>query len=233
MSFCVWCQFLHPGFTVYFEEKYVILQEIYKDLQMQIETQEEIPVDAKKVDDSEELQAVKSQVKGREKERKKAVKSTEKLHNATNKSNKVKSIRSKRTDSQNIVKDDHVNKSTSEMLPPSAEEQTKREPEAAAKKQTKSGKALRGPQKNVEEQELNSQDTLQAVRGRRKPPGATQTVASQPKNQCKRKTVESQSTSQQAAPSRSRKKVVVAAGDAVEEAQNAGLRRSRRIASKR
>lgn len=200
---------------------------------MQIETQEGIQADAKKVGDSEELQTAKSQVKGR----KKAVKSSEKFHNVTNKSNKVKSIRSKctdnKTDGQNIVKDDHVNKSMNEMLPPSAEEQTKQESEATTKRPTKSGKAPRGPQKKVEEHKLSLQDSLRTVRARKKPPGATQTAASQPKNQSKAKTGDAQFTSQQAAPSRSRKRVVVAAGDAVEEAQNAGLRRSRRIASKR
>ncbi|XP_026219290.1 axoneme-associated protein mst101(2)-like [Anabas testudineus] len=207
--------------------------EIYKVLQMQLKSQEEIKVDAEKVDDSE-AEAAKSQVKSRGKEIKKA---TEKSQNASDKSNKVKSKRSKRTDSKtdggNTAKDDHVNKSTSEMLTSTAE-QTKQKSEAPTEKPTKTVKASRGPQKKVKEQESNSQDPLQTVSRRRNPPGATRTVASQSKNQHKVKTGEAQSTSQQAAPSRTRKKTAVAAGDAVEEeAPNAGLRRSRRIASRR
>lgn len=193
---------------------------------MQKETQEEIPVGAGKADDSEELQAAKGQVKVREKERKRAGNSTDKLQNATNKNNKVKSVRSKRTDRQDIVRDDPVKKSTSEVSSAAAEEeeQTKKESEAATKKPSKSSKTPRGPQMK----ELNSQPSLQAGRGRRKPPGATRAAASPQKNRSQAKAGDAH-----AAPSRGRKQVAVATGDAEEEAQNAGLRRSRRIASRR
>ncbi|KAM7375298.1 hypothetical protein PAMA_014410 [Pampus argenteus] len=51
--------------------------------------------------------------------------------------------------------------------------------------------------------------------------------------QMQKKTVKTQSSSQQAASSRSRKKApAAAAGDAAEEVQNTGLRRSKRIASR-
>ncbi|XP_039997656.1 stress response protein NST1 [Xiphias gladius] len=209
-------------------------EEAYKALQMQIKTREEIKVEAEVEDTSEELQAAKSQVKRHGKERKKTVKSTEKLQDTTNQS---KSIRSKRTDSkkasQTSVEDEHANKNNSETLKTSTTKQTKQKSEAVTEKLTKSVKAATGPQKKVEEQESNSKESLQAVKERRKPPGTTQTTASQPKNQTKMKTGEAQSTSQQATPSRSRRKAAVAPNDAGEEAQNTGLRRSKRIASRR
>ncbi|XP_044044509.1 uncharacterized protein si:dkeyp-34c12.1 [Siniperca chuatsi] len=202
-------------------------EEAIKALEMQINSQEapEIQVKAEEADTSEELQATKSMVKRRGKERKKAVKSTEKLQDTTNQSKSTKSKHTdNKTDSQTTVKDEHANKNTSETLT------TKQKSRAAAERLTKSVKAAKEPQKKVEEQQSNPQKSVLAARGRRKPPATTQTVASQLKNQSKVKTGEAQSTSQQAAPSRSRQK---AADDAVEEAPNAGLRRSKRIASRR
>lgn len=81
----------------------------------------------------------------------------------------------------------------------------------------------RGPQKKV--QESDSQESVQAVRGRGRPPGA---AASKLK-----KTEDAPSTSQQAAAlSQGRKKNAAAASDAAKEVPNTGLRRSKRIASK-
>lgn len=196
----------------------MVSQEAYKALEMQINTQEapEIKVVAEGTDTSEEPQATKSQVKRRGKERKKVVKSTEKLQDTTNQSKSTKSKHTDgKTDNQTSVKGDH----TSEAL------KTKQKSGAAAGKPTKSVKAARGPQKKVEE----TQESVQAVRGRRKPPGSAPTAASQPNNQSKAKTEEAQ----QAAPSRSRQKAAVAADDAGEEAQSAGPRRSKRIASRK
>ncbi|KAI3366118.1 hypothetical protein L3Q82_009944, partial [Scortum barcoo] len=180
-------------------------EEAYKALEMQLNTQEaaEIKVEA---DTPEEPRAAKSQVR-RGKERKKAVKSPEKLQDTTNQS---KSKKSKRTD-QTGVKDDQ--KTTGETL------KAKQKSGAA----TGSVKAARGPQKKAEE---GSDSPVRAARGRRKPAGSAQAATSQPKNQSK--TDEARPT-KQAAPSRGRQKAAVAA----EEAQNAGLRRSKRIASRR
>lgn len=207
-----------------------VSQEAYKALELQIKTKEEPEIKAEEADTSEELQATKRRGK-----RTQAVKSTEKLQAAKKQS---KSTRSKptdgKTDRQTSVKDDHANKNASETL------KTKRTSGAAAEKLTKSvkeargpqKKEARGPQKNVVKQESNSQESVQAVGGRRKPPGTTRTVASRLKNQSHVKTGDSPSTSQQAAPSQGRKQAAVAAGDAAEEAQNTVLRRSKRIASR-
>ncbi|XP_027147660.1 uncharacterized protein LOC104928335 isoform X2 [Larimichthys crocea] len=157
-------------------------------------------VEAEKVDTSEELPAAKSQVRSRGKERKQAVKSTEKLQDATNQ-NKSKS---KLTDSRSSLKDDRENKKTSETL------KTKQK---SAEKQTKPVRAAGGPQRRkTEEKDSDLQESEQAVKGRRKPPGGAQTAASQAKNQSKVRTGE--------------------AADDGEEAQHAGLRRSKRIASR-
>lgn len=208
------------------------MQEVYKALQLQIKTQEEITVEAEET--SEKLQEAKSQVKHGGKERKKVVRFREEIQDTTNQS---ESTRSKRTDHkrdrQASLKDHHVSKNTNETLKTSATKQTKQNSEAVTEKPAKSVKAARGPQKNNEEQESNSQESVRAVRGRRKLPGTAQTTATQPKNPGKVKSVRAQSTSQQAAPSHSRKKAAVAPDDAGEEAQNTGLRRSKRIASRR
>ncbi|XP_074483539.1 uncharacterized protein LOC141763117 isoform X1 [Sebastes fasciatus] len=158
-------------------------QETYKALEMQISTQEAPEIPAEEVDTSEELQAAKTQAKGRGKGRTKAVKSTLK---------------------------------------------TKQKSGAAVEKPMKSVKEARGPQKKVEEQESNSQESVQAVRGRRKPPGPAQ-----PENQSHVKAGKALSTSQQAAPSQGKRGAATTAGDAGEEAQSTVLRRSKRIASRR
>ncbi|XP_037617332.1 uncharacterized protein si:dkeyp-34c12.1 isoform X2 [Sebastes umbrosus] len=158
-------------------------QETYKALEMQISTQEAPEIPAEEVDTSEELQAAKTQAKGRGKGRTKTVKFSLK---------------------------------------------TKQKSGAAVEKPMKSVKEARGPQKKVEEQESNSQESVQAVRGRRKPPGPAQ-----PENQSHVKAGKAPSTSQQAAPSQGKKGAATTAGDAGEEAQSTVLRRSKRIASRR
>ncbi|XP_042260941.1 uncharacterized protein LOC121892153 isoform X1 [Thunnus maccoyii] len=210
----------------------LILQEAYEALQMQINIQE---VKESKGDTLEELQVSKTRVK-RGKERKKAVTPTERLQDATNQSQPTGMNSSSQqtvieTDNQTSLKDDaHMN--TNESMKTSTKEQTK--PKSGVEKPTKSVKAARGPQKKAEEQESNSKESVKAVRGRRQPAGPSKTAAPQPKNQSKVKAGERQSTSQQAASShRSRNKVAVAADNAGEEAQNVGLRRSKRIASRR
>lgn len=169
-------------------------------------------------------------MKQRGKDRKKAVTSSEKLQDATNQNqptgiNWSSKHTVRKTDSQTSLKDDRAHKNTDESMKTSTEEQTKHK--SGVEKPTKSLKAARGPQKKAEEQE-----SVQAVRGRRQLAGPSKTTDPQPKNQRKVKTGETQSTSQQAVSSRSREKAV-AADDAGEEAQNAGLRRSKRIASRR
>lgn len=177
-------------------------------------------------DTSEELHATKSQVKRRGKERK-AVKSTEKLQDTTNQSKSMSKHTDCKTDNQNTLKDDHANKNSErETL------KAKQMSGAAAERPAKPVKAVRVSRKKVEEQQSN-QVSVHTVRGRRKPPGTTQTAASQLKDRGKVKTEEDQSASQQAASSSSGKKAAVAADDVQEGAQNAGLRRSKRIASRR
>ncbi|XP_045908853.1 uncharacterized protein LOC123973041 isoform X2 [Micropterus dolomieu] len=198
-------------------------EEAYKALEMQINSQK-APDFQVEADTSEELHATKSQVKRRGKERE-AVKSTEKLQDTTNQSKSTMSKHTDcKTDNQNTLKDDHANKNSErETL------KAKQMSGAAAERPAKPVKAVRVSRKKVEEQQSN-QVSVHTVRGRRKPPGTTQTAASQLKDRGKVKTEEDQSASQQAASSSSGKK---AAGDVQERAQNAGLRRSKRIASRR
>ncbi|TDG96333.1 hypothetical protein EPR50_G00239060 [Perca flavescens] len=196
-------------------------KEAYKDLELQIKTKDSPEIKAEEADTSEELQAAKRRGKGTTQ----AVKSTENLQGTKKQS---RSTRSKPTDgkmdSRTSVEDDRADKNTSETL------KTKRTPGAAAEEPTKSVKEARGPQKNGEKRESNSQES---VGGRRKPARPARTTASRVKNQSHVKTGESHSTSQQAAPSQGRKQAAVAAGDAAEEARNTVLRRSKRIASRR
>nr|XP_019959672.1 PREDICTED: uncharacterized protein LOC109640227 [Paralichthys olivaceus] len=135
------------------------------------------------------------------------------------KKNQSKPTRSKRTDNQATLKEDRASKNTNET--PSATKQTRQ------KSEDKSVKAAKAPQKKVGEQE----EPVQAVRGSRKPTAATH-AAPPSKIQSKVKPVEAQSASQPAAPSRSRTKAAAAPSDAGEKAQNTGLRRSKRIASR-
>ncbi|XP_062301448.1 uncharacterized protein LOC134006548 [Scomber scombrus] len=190
------------------------VEEAYKDLQMQINIQ-----DAKenKTDASEKLSAAKSHTK-KGRERRKAVTSAEKLQDAS------------KTGNQTSLKDDPAHKSTNESTQTSTKEQTKQK--AGTEKSAKSVKAARGSQRKAEQQESNSQESVQAVRGRRPPAGPSKTTDPQLKKQSKVKTGERQSTSQQAS-SQSRKKAAVAADDAGRETQNTSLRRSKRIASRK
>uniref|UniRef100_A0A3Q0QRJ7 Uncharacterized protein n=1 Tax=Amphilophus citrinellus TaxID=61819 RepID=A0A3Q0QRJ7_AMPCI len=97
---------------------------------------------------------------------------------------------------------------------------------AAAEQQKKMVKAARVKKEKAEVHDLNAQESVQPVRGRRrKPAGTAQTTVSQQKNQSKVKTGEAE------APSRGRRRA--AAADAAEEAQSEGPRRSKRIASKK
>lgn len=86
---------------------------------------------------------------------------------------------------------------------------TKPKSRAAAVKPTESVKTTRGPQKKVE-RESNPHESEQAGRERRKPAERAQTSAPRPKKQSQVKTA-----------------------DGGEEAPNCGLRRSKRIASRR
>ncbi|KAG7501489.1 hypothetical protein JOB18_000643 [Solea senegalensis] len=184
-------------------------EEIYKALQTQIETSKGNKVEAKVEDTSE----VKSEGKQQRKPRKKT---KEKLPDAKN---ERKSNRSKRADvkTENQAVKDDTNETP--LTTPSTTVQTK----------SRSLKAAKGPQRKVQEQEAKSQESVQAVRGRPKPA------------ETKVKSVDVQSSKPlQAAPSRRRGKAAVAAAappppprDDGEEAQSAGLRRSKRIANKR
>ncbi|XP_005937385.1 uncharacterized protein LOC102306644 [Haplochromis burtoni] len=154
----------------------------------------------------EDLDAIKSQMKLPRKRQKKAVKSTEMLQDATNTS---KSTRSRNRDT----------------LKTSAEEPTRSG--APGEQQKKKVKASRGENEEAEGQDLNSRESVQPVRGRRKPAGTAQTTVSQQKSQSKVKTGEPE------VPSRGRRAAATTADNAGEEAQNEGLRRSKRIASKK
>ena len=145
-----------------------------------------------------------------------------------------KSTRIKHTDSktagQASVEDDHANKKTSETLKTSTTKQTKQKSEAVTEKPTESLKVAKGPQQKVEEQGSNSE---KSVRGSRKPPGTAQTAAPRPQNQTEARSGAARSTSRRATLSHGgRGEAAVAAVGAREEAQGAGLRRSKRIASR-
>lgn len=184
-------------------------QEANKALEM-IKNQEaqKIKVEAEKLDISEEVQDEKGQVKRRGKERKKAVKSTEKLQGTTNQSKSTRSrLADGKADSQTSLQDEHANTNTKETS------KTKPKSRAAAGKPTVSVKTTRGPQKKIE-RDSNPHESEQAGRERRKPPERAQTSAPRPKRQSQVKT--GQKTA-----------------DGGEEAPNCGLRRSKRIASRR
>lgn len=175
-------------------------EEACKSLEMQVNITEAPEI-------KEDLDAIKNQIKLPRKRQKKAVKSTEMLQDATNTS---KSTRSRNRDT----------------LKTSAEEPTRSGP--PGEQQKKKVKASRGENEEAEGQDLNSGESVQPVRGRRKPAGTAQTTVSQQKSQSKVKTGEPE------VPSRGRRRAAATTADnAGEEAQNEGLRRSKRIASKK
>ncbi|XP_058468373.1 uncharacterized protein LOC131441991 [Solea solea] len=197
-------------------------EEMYKALQTQIETSKGNKVEAKVEDTSE----IKSEGKQQRKPRKKT---KEKLPDAKN---ERKSNRSKRADvkTESQAGEDDTNETP--LTTQSTTVQTK----------SRSLKAAKGPQRKAQEHEAKSQESVKAVRGRQKPAETAQT---------KVKSVDVQSSKPlQAAPSRRRGKAAAAAAaapaapaatapapapprDDGEEAQSAGLRRSKRIANKR
>lgn len=199
-------------------------EEAYKALELQLNPQEAPEIKTEEVDPAEELQAAKTQEISRGKRRTKAVKSTEKLQDRTNQSKSTRSRNTDgKTDNQISVKDDHASKNPGETV------KTKQKSSAAGEKLPKVVREVREPKKNVEE--ANSQ--VRDAKERRKLPTAARTTASQPKNQSHVKIRKAQSSSQLMVPSQGRKKAAVAAGDAGEEPLNTGLRRSKRIASRK
>ncbi|XP_068575725.1 inner centromere protein B [Cebidichthys violaceus] len=152
-------------------------EEVYKALEMQINAQESPEITAKEVEAPEELPAAKRQATRRGKGRTKAVESSEKVQDAA-----TSKLRDRRTG----VKDDNGSKNTSEALKP------------------KRKKKARTPSQEVAS---TSQESVGAVRGRRKPRG--------PANLSRAKDGDAASKR--------------AAG---EETQHAVLRRSKRIASR-
>ncbi|XP_040925710.1 uncharacterized protein LOC114851142 isoform X2 [Betta splendens] len=190
-------------------------EEIYKSLQMQIKKQEESGADAEKEEASDEVQA-KGQVQRGQKEKRKGDKSAEKVRDAP-KQNKERSTRNKRTDAQSAADD-----GTSENVTTA---ETKPKSEAAAPKATKSVKASRGSQQNGEGPESGSRAS-RAARGGARPPGATAAAASQPRG---RRTARSED----AAPTAEKERRGARAAAEEEEEEGTGLRRSRRIASRR
>lgn len=173
----------------------MVLQEAYRALEAQIDSQETSNTKAEKVETSEEWRDTKSQVKRQRKERKNPVKASEKTQGGTNQS---KPSRQQLADSQpgnqTREKDDRNNLVTGTTL------KVQPKSEAAARKPTKPA-----AQKRAEGKESKSQESKPAVREQIRVPGKPKTVASQLKSQPK----------------------------AGEEAPNAGLRRSKRIASRR
>ncbi|KAK2857004.1 hypothetical protein Q5P01_005739 [Channa striata] len=207
-------------------------EEAHKALQVRIKTQEEIKAKEEAAGASEEQQRAKSQRKPRGKQSKKAAGSAERLRDATNQSKSTRGKRTNsRTDEEASAKDDQANKSTRETLKSSSEEQTK-PTKAAAERRTMSARAARRPQKKVDEQESSSQETLPAVRGRKKPLETTESKAAQAKS-LREIPGAARPTSRQAASTRGTKKTAAAAEEAEEEAQIDGVRRSRRIAGRK
>ncbi|XP_030611501.1 uncharacterized protein LOC115798694 [Archocentrus centrarchus] len=173
-------------------------EETCKSLEMQVNITEEPEI-------KDDL-ATKSRAKPQRKGRKKAVKSTEKFQDTTNKS---ESARSRNSNALQTLAEEEPNLSG-----------------AAAEQQKKMVKAARVKKEKAEVHDLNAQESVQPVRGRRrKPAGTAQTTVSQQKNQSKVKTGEAE------APSCGRRRAAPA--DAAEEAQSEGPRRSKRIASKK
>ena len=194
------------------------MQETFKSLAVQMNT-EKVPQDHLK-----QLQATKSKVKP---ERSKTdVALTENLRDTTV---EEKSTRRKQADHQISVTGDHPEKSSSEPLTELTED-VRKNSGAASQKLTRPVNAARRKQR-VEEQELQSQESVPAVGGRQKSAGTAQTTTSEAKNQRKVNAAKAHSTSQQVVASQSRKKAAVAADD--EEASNTALRRSKRIANRR
>ncbi|XP_069554217.1 protein P54-like [Brachyistius frenatus] len=188
-------------------------EEAYTSLKMQTNTQE--ATETRKEGHSEGLQTTKSQMKCQGNEKKKVrFADYVKTNSSSTKGTDGK------TDNQPSVNDNHANKNTREALKTSKKEQPRQKPGAAADKPAKPLKATRATQRKVEEQELYSQALVQAVRGKRK-----DARTAQAKRLTKAKAGEGLSTTQKAAPSHSKRK-------AVDEAQTASLRRSKRIASR-
>lgn len=179
-------------------------QEIYKTLEKQLKKRDETGVDAKQGDASGEARA-KGRAQRGGKGRRDGGKSAEKMRDAP-KQDEVKSTRRKRTDNQTEPD-------------PAAVTATA---EAKARSEAATGTATsRGSRKKVEERESASGPSRAARAGRRPP------VASQPDDRHGIKHKDAQSASHQAAPARSRRKAVAA-----EAAEDAVLRRSKRIASR-
>lgn len=159
--------------------------------------------------DVSEIQDAKGQVKRRG--RTKVAKSTENLQETANQSKPTRSGRaSGKADDQTSVKNNEAKKTKLR---------------SDTKKPTKSS---RGPQEKFEENKQKAQEhvqtnptTKETMREGRRPPGRGPITASQPKNRSKEKTGETLSSSRQEA------------ADGGEEAANPGLRRSKRIASRR
>lgn len=123
-------------------------------------------------------------------------------------------------------KTDNRNENANEAL------KTKRKPEDTRGKLTKSMKASKPSQDKVKGQELDSQESVRTVRGRRKQSESSKTAAPQPKNQSNVSSKEA-FASERSAPAQSRKKVTEAAEKHKDEAQNVCLRRSKRIANRK
>lgn len=198
----------------------MVSQEAYTALEMQANTHKAPG------DDLEDIQATKSKVKhsGREMGMTQETKDT---------AIKAKTTRRKRADNRTSMKNDRSAKNKSEALEKATGEEPKQKSGATSERLTGPIKAARGKQKKVEERELHSRESEQAVGGKQKPAGTAQAAASQAKHQSKVNSGKARSASQQTVASRSREKAAVAAGDAGEETQNASLRRSKRIASRK
>ncbi|XP_029927646.1 DNA repair protein RAD50 isoform X2 [Myripristis murdjan] len=187
----------------------------------------------------EEPQAIESNVdspKPQRRKRKKDDKTAETLHDTTNQSKPTKrNTRArkadKKTDNQASLKDDTGNKNTHEPLKTSTR-QTKQKSKDAKQKLTKTVKAAKMPQRKVTEQESHPPESSQAV-STRITSEASKTTASQGKTQGKVDSGKAQSTSEQPPARRTRKKATVVTLSAAEADQNPGLRRSKRIASKK
>lgn len=101
-----------------------------------------------------------------------------------------------------------------------ADLETKPKSRATSQEPTTSVKAARGSRRKVKETESNLQEAEQPPKEQQRPLGKAQPAALPPKNRRKAKVEEAPSSRRQAA-------------DAGEESLSAGLRRSKRIASRR
>lgn len=130
-------------------------------------------------------------------------------------------IQVKQKGRKKVVKSAEKLQDTTNQSPPTKEEM-KQKTGPMGEKSTKMDKVTRGRQMK------ERKESTEAGKGRKKPTGSVRTTVSQPRNQTKGKLVETQPVFQSKAPVQDKK-----VPGSAEDAQNTGLRRSKRIANRK